>query len=140
MEIQQINKPTKTDTAPLHNAFEKFALQSNPQLVPESQDKPIFLKIEDDQGNLLAGLYGNCYWNGLEIDTLWVDEPLRGQGIGKRLVDQAEQYARRQGAVVSYLKTFDAKHFYEQLGYQVYGELKDRPIGTVLYHMQKRLD
>ena len=50
------------------------------------------------------------------------------------------KYARENGAVVSFLRTVDAKEFYEKFGYQVYGQLEDRPIGTVLYHMKKRLD
>lgn len=33
----------------------------------------------------------------------------------------------------------DARPFYERIGYTVYGMLEDRPIGTVLYHMKKRL-
>jgi hypothetical protein len=53
---------------------------------------------------------------------------------------EAEKYAKGNGAVVSFLKTVDAKEFYEKNGYQVYGLLEDRPIGTVLYHMKKRLD
>ncbi len=43
------------------------------------------------------------------------------------------------GAVISFLKTVEAKDFYQKLGYEVYGVLEDRPIGTSLYHMKKRL-
>ena len=32
-----------------------------------------------------------------------------------------------------------SKEFYEKLGYSIYGVLEDRPIGTLLYHMKKRL-
>ena len=84
-------------------------------------------------------MLANCYWNGLEIDTLWVSESLRGNGIGSKLVNQAEQFAIENGAVISFLKTVNAKKFYEKLGYEVYGILEDRPIGTLLYHMKKRL-
>jgi hypothetical protein len=33
-----------------------------------------------------------------------------------------------------------AKDFYESLGYTVFGVLEDRPVGTRLLHMKKRLD
>lgn len=56
------------------------------------------------------------------------------------MVLQVEDFARGKGAVVAFLKTVDAKPFYEKLGYQVFGFLGDRPIGTRLYHMKKRLN
>ncbi|NYH11673.1 hypothetical protein [Pseudomonas moraviensis] len=55
------------------------------------------------------------------------------------LLEKAEATGTNNGAVVSFLKTVDAKQFYEQHGYEVYGVLEDRPIGTNLYHLKKRL-
>ena len=60
--------------------------------------------------------------------------------MGKNLLIAAEKYAIVNGAVISFLKTVDAIAFYENSGYQVYGLLEDRPVGTVLYHMKKRFD
>jgi ribosomal protein S18 acetylase RimI-like enzyme len=91
-------------------------------------------------GEITSGINANCYWDGLEIKTLWVADELRNQGIGEKLVLRAEEFARENGAVIAWLKTLDARKFYERLGYHVYGELEDRPIGTVFYHMKKRLD
>ena len=79
------------------------------------------------------------YWNGLEIDILWVDAEYRGLGIGAHLLVEAEKFARDNGAVIAFFKTVEARGFYEKQGYQVYGILEDRPIGSMLYHMKKRL-
>ena len=75
----------------------------------------------------------------MEIDTLWVLEGQRLKGIGKKLVKKAEKLAKENGAVISFLKTVEAKDFYEKQGYEVFGILEDRPIGTLLYHMKKRI-
>ncbi|MCH8530161.1 MAG: GNAT family N-acetyltransferase [Saccharospirillum sp.] len=64
----------------------------------------------------------------------------RGTGPGAKLLNKAERYGKEQGAVISFLKTEKAKGFYEKNGYQVFGVLEDRPIGSFLYHMKKRLD
>ena len=111
-----------------------------PGLPDESEDVPVAVFAREDDGSLCGGLLGNLYWDGLEIEVLWVDESRRGERIGATLVERAETFAREKGAVIAYLKTVDAKGFYESLGYVVFGTLEDRPIGTVLFHMKKRLD
>jgi GNAT superfamily N-acetyltransferase len=108
-------------------------------LPDESEDRR-FLFSAHEELEFVGGISGSVYWDGLEIDTLWVAENYRGRGLGIRLLTEAEKYAREFGAVISFLKTVDAKEFYQKYGYQVYGQLEDRPIGTVLYHMKKRLD
>jgi GNAT superfamily N-acetyltransferase len=56
-----------------------------------------------------------------EIGGLVVDEACRGQGIGQRLLQQAEQWARERGylavCVRSNVIRKDAHRFYERLGY-----------------------
>jgi len=138
MEIKKQYAPTENDLAELNHHFRGFVLSQLPGLPDESEDKQ-FLFSTYEKSHLLGGISGSVYWNGLEIDTLWVDENCRGQGIGQQLLEAAEDYARDNAAVVAFLKTVDAKAFYEKMGYQVYGVLEDRPIGTVLYHLKKRL-
>ncbi len=139
MEIEKLLSPKKSDLAKLDSNFWNYVSTKYPDLPDESKDKK-FIFSALDGSKFVGGISGNVYWNGLEIDTLWVDEDCRGQGIGMGLLMEAEKYAINNGAVVSFLKTVDAKDYYKKLGYQVYGVLEDRPIGTVLYHMKKRLD
>ena len=139
MEFEFVELPSKEQINELANHFNQYVNSVLPGLPPESEDTIILYRVHNNQGEYVAGLLANCYWNGLEIDTLWVFEPLRGNGIGSKLVKQAEQFAIENGAVISFLKTVNAKKFYEKLGYEVYGILEDRPIGTLLYHMKKRL-
>ncbi|MGD8586486.1 MAG: GNAT family N-acetyltransferase [Chloroflexota bacterium] len=86
-----------------------------------------FLYDPDDQ--VLAGLIGATFWDWFYLDLLWVREDLRGQGLGRQLVEEAEAEARRRGAKGAYLDTFSfqAPGFYEKMGYQVFGELPEFP-------------
>lgn len=139
MEITKVLSPSESDLAKLNSKFWDFVSSKLPNLPAESEDKK-FLFSAVEESDFIGGISGNVYWNGLEINTIWVEDRYRGKGVGYSLLMEAEKYAKGNGAVVSFLKTVDAKEFYEKNGYQVYGLLEDRPIGTVLYHMKKRLD
>lgn len=79
------------------------------------------LKLQDEDGNLLAGLSGKTFGNWLLIDYLWVDAALRQQNIGSRLLLEAESKAKQRGCQFALLDTLDfqAKPFYERHGYRV---------------------
>ena len=68
-------------------------------------------------------------------------EPLRGRGLGSRLLRQAEQMAASQGCTDALLGTFDfqVRGFYEGHGYRVYGQLDGFPTSHAHYHMAKSL-
>ena len=90
------------------------------------------LQAGDADGAIVGGLLGHLYWGWLSVETLWVDERYRGQGLGGRLLDMAEAEARQHGCAHVQLDTltFQARPFYEARGYRVYGELADFPAGT----------
>ena len=62
----------------------------------EAESEPLNLYIEDENGNLLAGLVAETFGNWLEIEYLFVKEELREQGIGSKLLQQAESEAKNR--------------------------------------------
>ena len=44
----------------------------------ESESEPLNLYVEDEKGNLMAGLVAETFGNWLEIEYLFVKEELRG--------------------------------------------------------------
>lgn len=86
--------------------------------------------IRNDQGIIVAGVYGYTWGDCCQIELLWVQEALRGQGIGKQLLFTAEQEAVKRGCKVAVLDThsFQAPGFYQKLGYQVIGQIEDYPL------------
>lgn len=99
-------------------------------------------KIMDESGNIIGGIIAGMYcWNCVYIDALWVSEQYRGSGLGSRLIQEVEVCGRRKGAYLFHLDTFDfqAKEFYEKLGYAVFGVLEDCPRGHNRYYLKKHL-
>ncbi len=96
--------------------------------------------LKDETGQAIAGINAMLYcWNVLYIDILYVEDAHRGKGYGKRLLDRAESESQQLGGYMSHLDTFDwqAKEFYEHLGYEVFGILKNCPRGHDRYYMKK---
>lgn len=54
----------------------------------------------DDSQELIGGISGWLFWDWLYIDLLWVEDGHRRKGIGKRLLQEAEQMARDRGVAV----------------------------------------
>ncbi len=75
------------------------------------------------------------------IDLLVVDDNYRGYGIGSKLMRLIEVEARERNLVYIDLGTaeFQAKGFYEKLGYEVVVTKKDQPKGFNCYTMVKVL-
>ena len=101
--------------------------------------KPLEVFLIDDRQKIRAGLVGLTRWNWLLIETLWVDESLRKQGFGSRMMTLAEQEAKRRGCTEAILDTFSfqAKGFYEKLGYEIFAQVDDYPSGYSFYQLKK---
>jgi GNAT superfamily N-acetyltransferase len=102
---------------------------------------PLTVLVRDPQGRTVGGLTGGTYWGWLYIGRLWLEERIRGQAYGRRVLAEAEQEAVRRGCHHAYVDTqdFQALPFYERHGYTVYGELADMPVGHTRYSLKKRL-
>jgi GNAT superfamily N-acetyltransferase len=98
--------------------------------------------VRDDKGEIVAGVYGYTWGDCCQIELLWFQEALRGQGIGKQLLLTAEQEALKRGCKVATLDThsFQAPGFYQKLGYQVIGQVEDYPLPEYrLIYLKKQL-
>ena len=106
---------------------------------PHSPD-PVKLKIVDD-GKIIAGLVGFTCWEWLYIETLAVDQNCRKQGLGSRLVREAERIARERNCHAAWVDTFSfqAPEFYTRLGYTPFGTLPNFPTGQQRIFLQKKL-
>ena len=98
--------------------------------------------LKNETGQVVAGVNATLYcWNIMYVDILYVEDAHRGKGYGRLLLEKAEGKAKNLGGYLSHLDTFDwqAKDFYQRLGYSVFGVLEDCPPGHSRYYMQKRL-
>jgi GNAT superfamily N-acetyltransferase len=102
---------------------------------------PLSVAARSSDGSLVGALLGRTVWGWLHVKELWVAPNHRGQGLGRRLVQAAEQAALAQGCHSAYLDTFDfqALPFYLRMGYTQFGELDAFPQGHKRHFLQKRL-
>ena len=102
---------------------------------------PVNFVLRGEHGDVLGGALGQVWGGWLQVTHLWVAETVRGQGHGRRLMKAAESYARSRGAIGATLEThsFQARPFYERLGYEVFGTLDGYPPGHAKYFLRKTL-
>lgn len=63
---------------------------------------------------------------GGELDGLFVEPDLWGQGIGRALVDAATHEARKRGLTLKVIAAPGARRFYESCGFSVEGDAQTR--------------
>ena len=136
MDFEVTATPETADLITLVEGLNAYAEGMAPPRI--KQDIGIFVR---ENGRLVAGLYGATYWNWLHIKLLWVDDALRGRGIGRQLMQVAETEAIQRGCHAALVDThsFQAEGFYTQLGYEVFGRLEDFPPRHQRVYLQKRL-
>jgi GNAT superfamily N-acetyltransferase len=102
--------------------------------------RPLAILITDTETNdVLGGLWGGTMYGFLHIDLLFVPEAMRGSGTGRTLMSQAEDEAIRRECRGVWLDTFSfqARGFYEKLGYTVFGEIENHPPGHSRFFLRK---
>jgi len=109
----------------------------------ETSHLPLSIVIRHPETNaIIGGLTGSSSHDWLFIKLFFIPESLRGQNLGTKLIAQAETIARARNLTGIWLDTFEfqARGFYEKLGFTLFGTLPDHPRGYNRYFLQKRLD
>lgn len=103
--------------------------------------RPIAVVARDARGAIVGGIVGTTNWNWLHVRLVWVSESCRRGGLGRRLMAELERAAVARGCTRAHLDTFSfqARPFYERLGYRVFGVLDDYPPGQQRFFMEKTL-
>jgi GNAT superfamily N-acetyltransferase len=97
--------------------------------------------VKDASGTTVGGISGRSSLGLLFLDLVYLPEPLRGGGLGSRLLAMAEEEGRRRGckSAVLYTISFQAPEFYKRHGWRVFGEIACDPPGTSRVFMTKEL-
>jgi len=135
-DVQIDSEISEGDEAAIVSGLRAF----NEAWIGPSNEEPVRLVARDDLG-IVGGLLGHTRWKWLYVAKLWVDERGRGKGIGTQLLTAAEELARTRGCTDASLDTFEyqARPFYEKLGYQLFGTLDGYPPGYRQFYLRKQL-
>jgi GNAT superfamily N-acetyltransferase len=135
VELAIFQDPAAEDVRAIREAIYQY----NRSKAGDQHYQALTILVHDRRGRLVGGLLGATFWRWLTVDVLWVADGLRGQGHGRRLLLAAEREARRRGCKHACLDTFSfqARGFYEKLGYAPFGVLDDFPGGHKRYFLTK---
>jgi len=131
LEIREMNPSDASFLVELYKHLgyptAEFELKGRLEKLLSHEDYCGFVAVE--QGKICGAIglskglmfeFDGCY---LKVAMLVVGESMRGRGIGKRLMEKAEKYAKSQGALSVTLNSGNraerkkAHEFYEHLGY-----------------------
>lgn len=103
---------------------------------------PLAVLLKDEAGATVGGLWGATIFRWLKIELLFVPERMRGASVGTAIMERAEAWAMERGCIGASLDTysFQARGFYEKLGYTLVGTIADCPPGGARHFLQKRFD
>lgn len=104
-------------------------------------NKPIEIIARNEKKEIIGGLYGRSIWGTLEIKTFAINTENRNNGIGKKLLLEAEKEAKNRNCRFISLDTFSfqAPAFYEKLGFEKIGTESDFPKGFEKYYYRKKI-
>jgi GNAT superfamily N-acetyltransferase len=141
MNIEVTDNPNKNDLEVLSKGIQSFNQQYMPDEVVFEPDTKFAAFAKDENGKVLGGIRAIGFWNYCILELLWLSVETRGKGLGNKLMDAAENFAKEKGYQYIRAETlsFQAKPFYEKRGYKVFGELPDYPKGHTTYCLVREL-
>ena len=115
--------------------------QYNQAQAGDGHYRPLVIELREGAPDspILGGLWGATGYGWLFTQLLAVPDGARGQGVGTQLMQMAEREAKARGCHSAWLDTFEfqARPFYERLGYVCFGELPNYPAGFSRFFMKK---
>jgi GNAT superfamily N-acetyltransferase len=105
------------------------------------EDRAFGIFVRDEERRIVAGISGMTWGGFCELHAMWVDEPLRGRGLGRALMARAESVARQRGCALVEFFAYDllAGGLYERLGYESVGVIEGCPAGSAARWYRKNI-
>lgn len=131
-----------TEVGELASRLESLFYPFNVQQTGIGGGEFLGIVVRAEGGDMVAGLAGATWGGTCEIGQVWVEPDHRGKGLGRRLMEQAEEEVRRRGCsqIVLATHSFQAPGFYKKLGFKEAGRINDYPLGHAKLWMRKSLD
>ena len=139
MSTQRLSyeEPSLADIEFLEDQLYEFNMAATG--IADGRSLGVFLR--DATQNIVAAAAGHTWGDTCELRQVWVAQSLRYQGIGRRLLAEAEAEAVRRGCCQIVLTThsFQAPEFYAKLGFTAIAEVPEYPRGHSQVVLRKAL-
>ena len=108
---------------------------------PEYESVDFYKKLANKDGSFAAGVIAEVNKGAYGfVHALFVEEPLRRQGLGTYFMQEVEKLAKENGASMILTNAGDWNvEFFKKNGYLLRGELKDVPKGHNCYELYKEI-
>lgn len=132
-----IEPPDEAVEAVIHAGLRAF----NRAAMAQSERRHFNVVLRDSGGQVRGGLLASIRFDVMNIQDLFVEESLRRDGYGARLMAMAETEARNRGVRLACVMTlsWQARPFYEKQGYEIFAELPYLNGTHNLYWLKKSL-
>jgi ribosomal protein S18 acetylase RimI-like enzyme len=82
---------------------------------------PFAFELHNDKNEVIGVLDAFSSYSSVHIRDLWIDKNYRGQGYGKKLINELESYCKfkRFNNINTVSCEFQAPNFYKKCGFQV---------------------
>ncbi|KTD73277.1 GNAT family N-acetyltransferase [Legionella tucsonensis] len=113
----------------------------NETIIGNYEAKPFIIYAKNDTSEIFGGIKGDIFGTLCRVFTVWTHEKYRGKGLGRELFVTLDAFAKENHCKMIQLDTaeFQAKGFYEKMGYQVIATLPDNFMGYTSYILRKYL-
>lgn len=128
--------PSEADNQILSNALMAF----NEKVFGEKV-APLSIFLKDEANAIRGGVIAYLQSDSIHIDIVWVEEALRRQGHGEKLLTAVEEEAIKYGCSFSTVSTMDfqAEEFYFKYGYERICEFNNYILGHTRIFLRKSL-
>ncbi|WP_176059487.1 GNAT family N-acetyltransferase [Paraburkholderia sp. BCC1876] len=136
--IHLTDSPQSGDIESISRSLNEFNIQKT----GIDDVRPIAVLIKDPEtGKVIGGLTGRTSLGLLFVDLFYIPAALRGEGLGSRILGEAEAEAIARGCrgAVLYTINFQAPEFYLRHGWRVFGDVPCEPAGSSRVFMRKDL-
>jgi Acetyltransferases len=126
----------------LYTGLENHNFPKNEYLNPKiyQKDKKYFGFYAYEDDIIIGGAYGWIeYENWVKLSLLYVDDNYRNFDIGTKLIKLVEDFSKENKVTGIIVNTWDfqARGFYEKMGFTLYAQLEDYPIGATFLSLKK---
>jgi GNAT superfamily N-acetyltransferase len=123
-----VAEPTRDEMRVAHRGLHEYCVAR----VGEGQaceGEAVRLALRDASGCLVGGVVASTPIRVLALEEVWIDEPYRGRGHGRRLLEEAERIAKAQGCVAAQgcCLSFQSPGFFHEAGYESFGRVDVYP-------------
>ena len=108
-----------------------FHAHSEERAAPDYRKERVKWLAFDEQKVIKAVLTAEVLWDWMYVDELWASPEARGEGLGRHLMQLAEEFAMSQDLQGLWLWTqsWQAGEFYRRLGYSEFTRFDNFPMG-----------